>query len=112
MHRNVQRVPGSKPQARVRPHPLQEQERVCDLAHASWIDEYRSRPGNDLGTWIGEPEENAAWDLLREMRELFQHEKITPQIRPQAFEALYATEGRAAYHRSCTGIALMKIPAT
>jgi len=77
----------------VRSHPLQEQQRVCDLAHASWIDEYRSRPGNDLGTWIGEPEENAAWDLLRELRELFQREKITPQTHPQAFEALYAAEG-------------------
>jgi alpha-amylase/alpha-mannosidase (GH57 family) len=77
----------------VRDHPVQEQERVCKLAHASWIDEYGSRPGNDLGTWIGEPEENAAWDLLREMRELFQREKITPQTHPQAFEALYAAEG-------------------
>jgi hypothetical protein len=72
---------------------LQEQERVCDLAHASWIDEYRSRPGNDLGTFIGEPEENAGWDLLRELRELFQLEKITPQTHPQASEALHAADG-------------------
>jgi hypothetical protein len=77
----------------VKAHSLQEQERVCKLAHASWIDEYGSRPGNDLGTWIGEPEENAAWDLLRETRELFQREKITTQTRPEAFEALYAAEG-------------------
>jgi alpha-amylase/alpha-mannosidase (GH57 family) len=77
----------------VRDHPVQEQERVCKLAHASWIDEYHSRPGNDLGTWIGEPEENAAWDLRRETRELFKRERITPETHPQAFEALYAAEG-------------------
>ena len=77
----------------VKPHLLREQERVCKLAHASWIDEYGSRPGNDLGTWIGEREENAAWDLLRETRELFKREKITTQTRPEAYEALYAAEG-------------------
>jgi len=77
----------------VKPHLLREQERVCKLAHASWIDENGSRPGNDLGTWIGEREENAAWHLLRETRELFQREKITTQTRPEVFEALYAAEG-------------------
>jgi len=77
----------------VKPHFLGEQERVCKLAHASWIDEYGSRPGNDLGTWIGEREENAAWDLLRETRELFKREKITTPTRPEAYEALYAAEG-------------------
>ena len=45
------------PRRGVRSHPLREQERVCDLAYASWIDECGSRPGNDLGTWIGEPGE-------------------------------------------------------
>jgi alpha-amylase/alpha-mannosidase (GH57 family) len=74
-------------------HPLREQERVCDLAHASWIDEYGSHPGNDLGIWIGELEENAAWDLLREARECFQRSGITPQTHPRAFEAIYAAEG-------------------
>ena len=81
------------PQRGVGSHPLREQERVCDLAHASWIDECGSRPGNDLGTWIGEPEENAAWDLLREARECFQRSGITPQTHPCAFEAIYAAEG-------------------
>jgi alpha-amylase/alpha-mannosidase (GH57 family) len=77
----------------VQPHPLPAQERVCDLAHASWIDEYGSQPGNDLGTWIGEPEENAAWELLREVREAFDRVGITPQTHPEAFEAIYAAEG-------------------
>jgi alpha-amylase/alpha-mannosidase (GH57 family) len=77
----------------VKAHPLGEQERVCDLANASWIDESGSRHGNDLGTWIGEPEENAAWDLLRQARETFQTSGITPEIHPQAFEAIYAAEG-------------------
>lgn len=77
----------------IRPHPLMEQERVCDLAHASWIDEFGSHPGNDLGTWIGEPEENAAWDLLRQAREAFRTAGITPDNHPLAFEAIYAAEG-------------------
>jgi alpha-amylase/alpha-mannosidase (GH57 family) len=77
----------------IAPHPLREQPRVYELAHASWIDENGSRPGNDLGTWIGEPEENAAWDLLRETREAFKAGGITAQTHPQAFEALYAAEG-------------------
>lgn len=81
------------PERGVKPHPLAGQERVCDLAHASWIDEFGSRPGNDLGTWIGEPEENAAWDLLRRARETFQTSGITPESHPQAFEAIYVAEG-------------------
>jgi alpha-amylase/alpha-mannosidase (GH57 family) len=75
------------------PHPIAGQERVHKLAHASWIDENGSRPGNDLGTWIGEPQENAAWDLLRQAREAFRANGITPQSHPRAFEALYAAEG-------------------
>ncbi len=77
----------------LRPHPLREQERVCELAHASWIDEWGSRPGNDLGTWIGEPEENAAWELLREVRERLRALGATTQTHPRAFEAIHAAEG-------------------
>jgi alpha-amylase/alpha-mannosidase (GH57 family) len=73
-------------------HPVADQERVCKLAHASWIDEFGSLPGNDLGTWIGEHDENAGWDLLRETREaLCRH--VTPATHPRAFDALYAAEG-------------------
>jgi alpha-amylase/alpha-mannosidase (GH57 family) len=74
-------------------HPISEQERVCKLAHASWIDECGSRPGNDLGTWIGEPDENTAWDMLREVREALAVRGATPANAPSAFEALYAAEG-------------------
>ncbi|KAB2892418.1 MAG: hypothetical protein F9K40_18540, partial [Kofleriaceae bacterium] len=41
-------------------HPVDELPRVHALATASWIDEAGSRPGADLGTWIGEHDENAA----------------------------------------------------
>jgi alpha-amylase/alpha-mannosidase (GH57 family) len=78
---------------RVLPHPLPELPKVYDLFHASWIDENGSRPGNDLGTWIGEAEENQAWDLLRETRDLVDRVKVTPSRRHKAFEALYAAEG-------------------
>ena len=77
----------------ISPHPRQSQERVCKLAHASWIDEAGSLPGNDLGTWIGESEENVAWDLLREAREALHAIDATPASHPQAFKALYAAEG-------------------
>lgn len=74
-------------------HPLPAQEGLYELAHASWIDEWGSRPGNDLGTWIGEPEENAAWDLLRGAREAFGQVGVTRASHPRAFEALGAAEG-------------------
>lgn len=74
-------------------HPISDQERVCKLAHASWIDECGSRAGNDLGTWIGEAGENAAWDLLREAREALLGAGVTPATNPRAFEALHAAEG-------------------
>lgn len=77
----------------ISPHPIAEQERVCNLAHASWIDECGSLPGNDLGTWIGEHDENIAWDLLREAREALHACGVTPTTHPQAFHALYAAEG-------------------
>jgi alpha-amylase/alpha-mannosidase (GH57 family) len=82
-----------EPQRGIAPHPITEQERVCKLAHASWIDECGSLPGNDLGTWIGEKDENAAWDLLREARTALSGGGVTPATNPQAFKALYAAEG-------------------
>lgn len=77
----------------VPPHPLHAQSLLHELANASWIDEWGSRPGNDLGTWIGEAEENLAWDHLREAREAFSRAGVTRQSHPQAFEALGAAEG-------------------
>ncbi len=81
------------PARRVPAHPLTASPRVYDLFEASWIDENGSRPGNDLGTWIGEPEENRAWDLLRETRDLLDRVKATPERHRKAFDALYAAEG-------------------
>lgn len=81
------------PARRVPAHPLTARPRVYDLFEASWIDENGSRPGNDLGTWIGEVEENRGWDRLRETREWLDSIKATPERHPKAFEALYAAEG-------------------
>jgi alpha-amylase/alpha-mannosidase (GH57 family) len=75
------------------PHPAGEQQRVYDLFTGSWIDEAGSRPGVDLGTWIGEDEENTAWDLLGEARDFLTRKGATPQTAPAAFEALYIAEG-------------------
>lgn len=78
---------------RVPAHPVAGLTKVYDLFHASWIDETGSRPGNDLGTWIGEVEENHAWDLLRETRDVLDEIKATPDSHPNTFESLYAAEG-------------------
>jgi len=81
------------PDRRVEAHPVGELTKVYHLFHASWIDENGSRPGNDLGTWIGEVEENHAWDLLRQTRQVLDSIEATPRSHPKAFESLYAAEG-------------------
>lgn len=74
-------------------HPVSGQEKVYDLHTGSWIDEMGSAPGVDLGTWIGEPEENRAWELLLTAREALDEARATPTSHPDAFEALYRAEG-------------------
>ena len=81
------------PTRQVPAHPISALPKVYDLFEASWIDENGSAPGNDLGTWIGEVEENRGWDRLREAREWLGRMKATPQKHPHAFQALYAAEG-------------------
>jgi alpha-amylase/alpha-mannosidase (GH57 family) len=78
---------------RVSPHPVEEQARVHELFTGSWVDEYGSAPGADLGTWVGEPEENDAWALLAEVRALLDEAGVSPRSEPEAFRALYAAEG-------------------
>jgi len=79
---------------RARPaHRLLEQQRVHELFTGSWIDLAGSGPGVDLGTWIGHPEENRAWDLLGEARNALVQAGHTPASAPLAFEALFAAEG-------------------
>lgn len=77
---------------RVAAHPVAEQPRVHELFTGSWIDEASSEPGVDLGTWIGEPEENRAWALLGVVRDRLDKAGVTPASHPQAFRALYAAE--------------------
>jgi len=74
-------------------HPPEAQAQVYDLFAGSWIDENGSAPGVDLGTWIGEAEENQAWVLLGQAREFLVASGATPQSAPAAFEALYVAEG-------------------
>jgi alpha-amylase/alpha-mannosidase (GH57 family) len=77
----------------IRPHPLSEQTRVHDLFTGSWIDENGSAPGVDLGTWIGEEEENQAWMLLNQAREFLRLKGVTPETAPAVFQSLYIAEG-------------------
>jgi len=74
-------------------HPLPAFARVYDLFTGSWIDENGSAPGVDLGTWIGEEEENAGWALLGQVRDRLTHAGATPETAPTAFQAVYAAEG-------------------
>lgn len=64
-------------------------ERVHDLFTPSWIDEMGSAPGVDLGTWIGEPEENRAIELLGRTRDAIDLRDAPPPAR----EALFRAEG-------------------
>ncbi len=77
----------------IAPHPPETQAKVYDLFTGSWIDEFASAPGVDLGTWIGEDEENRAWELLGAARDALQASGATPETAPAAFEALYSAEG-------------------
>lgn len=73
-------------------HPSGTLPRVHDLATGSWIDEPGSSSGVDLGTWIGEAEENLAWNLLGEARAAFGRNESHHEI-ARAREALFAAEG-------------------
>ncbi|RMG35107.1 MAG: hypothetical protein D6732_09750 [Methanobacteriota archaeon] len=61
---------------------------ITNLASGSWI-------SGELNTWIGEPEENIAWDWLIQTRnDLVAFEQANPGYNTSdAWEALYAAEG-------------------
>ena len=77
----------------IAPHPAESQSKVYDLFAGSWIDESGSAPGVDLGTWIGESEENRAWELLGDARDFLTDAGISPESAPDAFFSLYVAEG-------------------
>ncbi len=67
--------------------------RINNLWAGSWIN-------SDYSTWIGEEEENRAWDLLRETRIYLQtyvtgrnRENATPEQLEEAFTLMYIAEG-------------------
>ena len=77
----------------IAPHPVGQLTRVYDLATGSWIDEPASSPGVDLGTWIGEPEENAAWNLLGLARSAVARTTVDAPAVERAHQSLLAAEG-------------------
>ena len=77
----------------IEPHPVGQLRRVFDLATGSWIDEPGSSPGVDLGTWIGEPEENAAWNLLGMARSAVARTAADAPAVERAHQSLLAAEG-------------------
>ncbi len=80
------------PKRDVAPHPPVTLDRLEPLACASWIDEAGSLPGNDLGTWVGEPEENRAWELLGQAREMLEGSGAPAAAKAAAREFLLAAE--------------------
>lgn len=78
-------------------HPVTQLTRVHDLATGSWIDEPGSASGVDLGTWIGEPEENAAWNLLGAARAAFSRSTARGVAVERARQSLLAAEGSDWY---------------
>lgn len=78
-------------------HPASRLARVHDLATGSWIDEPGSASGVDLGTWIGEPEENAAWNLLGATRSAYALAGDRAPANEQARRSLFAAEGSDWY---------------
>lgn len=77
----------------IQPHPVGHLTRVYNLATGSWIDEPGSSPGVDLGTWIGELEENRAWDLLGVARSAVARSVAEAPALERARHALMAAEG-------------------
>lgn len=77
----------------IRPHPIEGLPEVHDLATGSWIDEPGSTSGVDLGTWIGEDEENRAWGLLAAARVALEQTGKGPDEAREAWRALHAAEG-------------------
>jgi alpha-amylase/alpha-mannosidase (GH57 family) len=72
----------------LRHHPPRKE--LGTLHTGSWI-------GSNFDIWIGDPEENAAWDLLGEARAFLQKKMdagaLTPAQEADAWKALYAAEG-------------------
>lgn len=60
--------------------------RVSNLFTGSWIN-------HDFGIWIGEVEENNAWEVMGKVRERLKSVNIEPDKRAQAWDELYAAEG-------------------
>lgn len=78
------------PELDIPPHPAASCDAASPLAYASWIDEAGSFQGNDLGTWVGEPEENRAWELLGQARERLNG--IPESQRRAAYQFILAAE--------------------
>lgn len=81
------------PMRRVRRHPTSGQRPVHDLYTGSWIDEMGSAQGVDLGTWVGEAEENRAWEILGRVRADLAVAHVAGATSREAMFALYAAEG-------------------
>ena len=77
----------------ISPHAGARLTQVHDLATGSWIDEPGSAYGVDVGTWIGEPEENAAWNLLGMARSVLAGPRAQTADVERARLALLAAEG-------------------
>jgi alpha-amylase/alpha-mannosidase (GH57 family) len=59
---------------------------ITNLHSGSWIN-------GDFKIWIGHPEDNRGWELLREVRHRLLQAGASPAQAPSAWDELYAAEG-------------------
>ena len=74
------------PARKIPAHPVSTLKQIETLWPGSWI-------GASFDTWIGEPEENKAWEYLVNVRRDLEASGLTPATAPQAYESIYAAEG-------------------
>ncbi len=80
------------PERGVPAQPVESLPLADPLFTGSWIDESGTPGGADLGTWIGEPEENRAWELLGDARHQLADAGATEASHPEAFRAVRRAE--------------------
>jgi len=74
-------------------HPPDSHASLTRLFTACWIDEKGSHHETSLGTRMGEPEENRAWELLKMTRDDLEKTGATYHTHSLAFRSMYAAEG-------------------
>lgn len=74
------------PARKISKHPVAKLKKIEKLWPGSWI-------GASYDTWIGEEEENKAWEYLLRARQDLEKSGLTPETAAEAYQSIYAAEG-------------------